>query len=95
MGSGVLWPALVVLWFVVLVPMVVTAVTLGGRSTWADAGGRCSGGGRSTPPFRRDRAVSIDRAALLTSVSCGSTSRRPRATLAGLVALTLLRWWAR
>ena len=50
MGSGVLLAALVVLWFVVLVPMVVTrgdAQT--GQRGWLTPVGRCSGVGRWTP----------------------------------------------
>jgi hypothetical protein len=93
MGSGVLLAALVVLWFVVLVPMVVTR----GDSSARGAGSADSG---RTLQRRRtaDRLVSaeteqvtVDRAALRTTgelrVDVHAVRRR---TLAGLVALTLL-----
>ncbi len=93
MGSGVLLAALVVLWFVVLVPMVVTR----GDSSAAGAGSADSG---RTLQRRRsvDRLVSaeteqvtIDRAALRTTgelrVDVHAVRRR---TLAGLVALAVL-----
>ncbi|WP_448611555.1 divisome protein SepX/GlpR [Geodermatophilus sp. URMC 60] len=93
MGSGVLLAALVVLWFVVLVPMVVTRGDSSAvRSTGADAG-RTLQRRRSVDPavFAETERVSIDRAALLTSgelrVDVHAVRRR---TLAGLVALTLL-----
>ncbi|ADB73649.1 hypothetical protein [Geodermatophilus obscurus] len=93
MGSGVLLAALVVLWFVVLVPMVVTRGDSSAvRSTGADAG-RTLQRRRAVDPavFAETERVSIDRAALLTSgelrVDVHAVRRR---TLAGLVALTLL-----
>ena len=50
MGSGVLLAALVVLWFVVLVPMVVTRGDAQADGwSWPTRGGRCSGGGPWTP----------------------------------------------
>jgi hypothetical protein len=93
MGSGVLLAALVVLWFVVLVPMVVTrgdSSAVG--STGADAG-RTLQRRRTVDPavFAETERVSIDRAALLTSgelrVDVHAVRRR---TLAGLVGLTLV-----
>ncbi|WP_100500265.1 divisome protein SepX/GlpR [Geodermatophilus chilensis] len=93
MGSGVLLAALVVLWFVVLVPMVVTrGDSSAAGSTGADAG-RTLQRRRTVDPavFAETERVSIDRAALLTSgelrVDVHAVRRR---TLAGLVALTLL-----
>jgi hypothetical protein len=93
MGSGVLLAALVVLWFVVLVPMVVTrGDSSAGRSTEAGAG-RTLQRRRTVDPavFAETERVSIDRAALVTSgelrVDVHAVRRR---TLAGLVALTLL-----
>ncbi|MDP9429183.1 MAG: hypothetical protein M3Q47_10070, partial [Actinomycetota bacterium] len=93
MGSGVLLAALVVLWFVVLVPMVVTrgdSSAVG--SPGADAG-RTLQRRRTVDPavFAETQRVSIDRAALLTSgelrVDVHAVRRR---TLAGLVGLTLV-----
>src|ERR687894_574718 len=93
MGSGVLLAALVVLWFVVLVPMVVTrgdASAVG--STGADAG-RMLQRRRTVDPavFAETERVAIDRAALLTSgelrVDVHAVRRR---TLAGLLGLTLV-----
>ena len=93
MGSGVLLAALVVLWFVVLVPMVVTRGDSSAvPSTGADAG-RTLQRRRTVDPavFAETERVSIDRAALLTSgelrVDVHAVRRR---TLAGLLALTLL-----
>ena len=93
MGSGVLLAALVVLWFVVLVPMVVTrgdARTTGAGS--ADSG-RTLQRRRAVDPVvhAETERVTIDRAALRTSgelkVDVHAVRRR---TLGGLVALTLL-----
>ncbi len=93
MGSGVLLAALVVLWFVVLVPMVVT------RGDAAPAGAGMSGAGRTLQRRRsvdpvvhaETERVDIDRAALRSSgelqVDVHAVRRR---TLAGLVGLTLL-----
>ena len=93
MGSGVLLAALVVLWFVVLVPMVVTrGDSSAERSTGADAG-RTLQRRRMVDPavFAETERVSVDRAALRTSgelrVDVHAVRRR---TLAGLLALTLL-----
>src|SRR4051794_8955285 len=93
MGSGVLLAALVVLWFVVLVPMVVTrGDSSAGRSTEAGVG-RTLQRRRTVDPavFAETERVSVDRAALVTSgelrVDVHAVRRR---TLAGLVALTLL-----
>jgi hypothetical protein len=93
MGSGVLLAALVVLWFVVLVPMVVTRGDSSAvPSTGADAG-RTLQRRRTVDPavFAETERVSIDRAALRTSgelrVDVHAVRRR---TLAGLLALTLL-----
>ena len=93
MGSGVLLAALVVLWFVVLVPMVVTR----GDSQTAQAGvadsGRTLQRRRMVDPavYAETERVSIDRAALLSSgelrVDVHAVRRR---VLAGLVALTVL-----
>jgi hypothetical protein len=93
MGSGVLLAALVVLWFVVLVPMVVTR----GDSRPVGAGSTDSGRTlqrrRSVDPVVHaptDR-VTIDRSALRTTgelkVDVHALRRR---TLAGLVALALV-----
>ncbi|HEV7872106.1 MAG TPA: hypothetical protein VGO95_12690 [Modestobacter sp.] len=93
MGSGVLLAALVVLWFVVLVPMVVTrgdSRTVGVGS--ADSG-RTLQRRRAVDPLvsAETEQVTIDRAALRTTgelkVDVHAVRRR---TLAGLVALTLL-----
>src|SRR5919107_1888185 len=93
MGSGVLLAALVVLWFVVLVPMVVTRGDASAvPSTGADSG-RTLQRRRTVDPavFAETERVSIDRAALLTSgelrVDVHAVRRR---TLAGLVGLTLV-----
>jgi hypothetical protein len=93
MGSGVLLAALVVLWFVVLVPMVVTRGDSSAvRSTGADAG-RTLQRRRTVDPavFAETERVSVDRTALRTSgelrIDVHAVRRR---VLAGLVALTLL-----
>jgi hypothetical protein len=93
MGSGVLLAALVVLWFVVLVPMVVTrgdAQT--GRLGLADSGRTLQRRRTVDPVVHADtERVSIDRDLLRTSgelqVDVHALRRR---TLAGLVALTAL-----
>jgi hypothetical protein len=93
MGSGVLLAALVVLWFVVLVPMVVTrgdSRTMGVGS--ADSG-RTLQRRRAVDPLvhAETEQVTIDRAALRTTgelkVDVHAVRRR---TLAGMVALALL-----
>src|SRR3954471_8597171 len=91
MGSGVLLAALVVLWFVVLVPMVVTrGGSQTGRAGLTDSG-RTLQRRRTVDPavYAETEKVSIDRGALLTSgelrVDVHAVRRR---TLAGLVGLT-------
>jgi hypothetical protein len=93
MGSGVLLAALVVLWFVVLVPMVVTrGDAQGGRAELASSG-RTLQRRRTVDPVVHapTERVSIDRDALRTSgelqVDVHALRRR---TLAGLAALALL-----
>jgi hypothetical protein len=93
MGSGVLLAALVVLWFVVLVPMVVTRGDVqGGRVELADSG-RTLKRRRTVDPVvhAATERVSIDRDALRTSgelqVDVHALRRR---TLGGLVALAAL-----
>jgi hypothetical protein len=93
MGSGVLLAALVVLWFVVLVPMVVTrgdAQT--GRAELADSGRTLQRRRTVDPVVHADtERVSVDRDLLRTSgelqVDVHALRRR---TLAGLVALAVL-----
>jgi hypothetical protein len=92
MGSGVLLAALVVLWFVVLVPMVVTRGDAdGGRSEAADAG-RTLQRRRSVDTVRHAETerVEIDREVLRTTgelkVDVHALRRR---ALGGLVLLTL------
>jgi hypothetical protein len=93
MGSGVLLAALVVLWFVVLVPMVVTRGDVqGGPVELADSG-RTLKRRRTVDPVvhAATERVSIDRDALRTSgelqVDVHAMRRR---TLAGIAALTVL-----
>jgi hypothetical protein len=93
MGSGVLLAALVVLWFVVLVPMVVTrGDTQGGRAELADSG-RTLQRRRTVDPVDHPDTdkVSVDRDLLRTSgelqVDVHALRRR---TLGGLVALAAL-----
>jgi hypothetical protein len=93
MGSGVLLAALVVLWFVVLVPMVVTrGDSQGGRVELASSG-RTLQRRRTVDPVVHapTERVSIDRDALRTSgelqVDVHALRRR---TLAGLIALAVL-----
>ncbi len=93
MGSGVLLAALVVLWFVVLVPMVVTrGDAQDGRTVRADSG-RTLQRRRATGPVghAETERVAIDREALLTSgelkVDVHALRRR---TLGGLVALAVV-----
>ena len=99
MGSGVLLAALVVLWFVVLVPMVVTrGDAQDGRAELADSG-RTLQRRRTVDPVvhAETERVSVDRDLLRTSgelqVDVHALRRR---TLGGLVALAALsRWSAR
>jgi hypothetical protein len=93
MGSGVLLAALVVLWFVVLVPMVVTrGDAQGGRAELADSG-RTLKRRRTVDPVvhAETERVSVDRDLLRTSgelqVDVHALRRR---TLGGLVALAAL-----
>lgn len=93
MGSGVLLAALVVLWFVVLVPMVVTRGDAHTSGAGSAASGRTLQRRRAVDPLvsAETEQVTIDRAALRTSgelrVDVHAVRRR---TLAGLVALALL-----
>jgi hypothetical protein len=93
MGSGVLLAALVVLWFVVLVPMVVTrGDTQGGRAELADSGRTLQRRRTVDPVVHADtERVSVDRDLLRTSgelqVDVHALRRR---TLGGLVALAVL-----
>lgn len=92
MGSGVLLAALVVLWFVVLVPMVVTRGDAHASSGAVDSG-RTLQRRRPVDPVvhAETERVTIDRAALVSSgelkVDVHAVRRR---TLAGLVALAVL-----
>ncbi|PZA19940.1 divisome protein SepX/GlpR, partial [Modestobacter versicolor] len=92
MGSGVLLAALVVLWFVVLVPMVVTRGDAHATAGAADSG-RTLQRRRPVDPVvhAETERVTIDRAALVSSgelrVDVHAVRRR---TLAGLVALAVL-----
>jgi hypothetical protein len=92
MGSGVLLAALVVLWFVVLVPMVVTRGDAHASAGAADSG-RTLQRRRPVDPVvhAETERVTIDRATLLSSgelrVDVHAVRRR---TLAGLVALAVL-----
>ena len=92
MGSGVLLAALVVLWFVVLVPMVVTRGDSHAGTGAADSG-RTLQRRRPVDPVvhAETERVTIDRAALMSSgelrVDVHAVRRR---TLAGLVALAVL-----
>jgi hypothetical protein len=93
MGSGVLLAALVVLWFVVLVPMVVTrGDAQSGQVGLADSGRTLQRRRTVDPVVHADtERVSIDRDLLRTSgelqVDVHALRRR---TLAGLVALAVL-----
>lgn len=93
MGSGVLLAALVVLWFVVLVPMVVTRGDSGTVGVGSADSGRTLQRRRTVDRLvsAETEQVTIDRAALRTTgelrVDVHAVRRR---TLAGLVALTLL-----
>ena len=93
MGSGVRLAALVVLWFVVLVPMVVTrGDTQGGRAELADSGRTLQRRRTVDPVVHADtERVSVDRDLLRTSgelqVDVHALRRR---TLGGLMALAAL-----
>src|SRR3954451_7461918 len=95
MGSGVLLAALVVLWFVVLVPMVVTrGDAQDGRAELTDSG-RTLQRRRTVDPVvhAATERVSIDRDALRTSgelqVDVHALRRRTLGGLAALAVLTL------
>src|SRR5919107_1091292 len=95
MGSGVLLAALVVLWFVVLVPMVVTrGDTQGGRVEAADAGRTLQRRRAGVPVAAATERVSIDREALIDSgelqVDVHALRRRTLAGLVGLAGVALL-----
>jgi hypothetical protein len=93
MGSGVLLAALVVLWFVVLVPMVVTRGDAQGAQVGLADSGRTLQRRRTVDPVvhAETERVAIDRDQLRTSgelqVDVHALRRR---TLGGLVALTAL-----
>src|SRR5215203_3037299 len=92
MGSGVLLAALVVLWFVVLVPMVVTRGDERTRPVASDAGRTLQRRRVVDPVVHADtERVAIDRGVLLESgelrVDVHAVRRR---TLAGLVALAVI-----
>jgi hypothetical protein len=93
MGSGVLLAALVVLWFVVLVPMVVTRGDAQGRQVGLADSGRTLQRRRTVDPVVHadTERVQIDRDLLRTSgelqVDVHALRRR---TLAGLAALAAL-----
>jgi hypothetical protein len=96
MGSGVLLAALVVLWFVVLVPMVVTRGDAhGGRAEMAHSG-RTLQRRRTVDPVvhAATERVAIDRGALRTSgelhVDVHALRRRVLGGLAALAVLSLL-----
>jgi len=95
MGSGVLLAALVVLWFVVLVPMVVTRGDGHGRAGAADSG-RTLQRRRPVDPVvhAETERVTIDRALLRSSgelqVDVHAVRRRTLAGLVGLAVLTLV-----
>ena len=92
MGSGVLLAALVVLWFVVLVPMVVTRGDTHTGNGAANSG-RTLQRRRPVDPVvhAETERVSIDRAQLRSSGELQvDVHARRRRTLAGLVALAVL-----
>jgi hypothetical protein len=96
MGSGVLLAALVVLWFVVLVPMVVTRGDAeGGRTELAHSGRTLQRRRTVDPVVHADtERVSIDRDVLRTTgelqVDVHALRRRTLGGLAALAALTLV-----
>jgi hypothetical protein len=96
MGSGVLLAALVVLWFVVLVPMVVTrGDAQGGQVGLADSGRTLQRRRAVDPVVHADtERVSIDRDLLRTSgelqVDVHALRRRTLAGMAALAALALV-----
>ena len=96
MGSGVLLAALVVLWFVVLVPMVVTrGDTQGGRAELADSGRTLQRRRTVDPVVHADtEKVAVDRDLLRTSgelqVDVHALRRRTLGGLAALAALSVV-----
>ena len=96
MGSGVLLAALVVLWFVVLVPMVVTrGDTQGGRAELADSGRTLQRRRTVDPVVHADtEKVSVDRDLLRTSgelqVDVHALRRRTLGVLVALAALAFV-----
>ena len=96
MGSGVLLTALVVLWFVVLVPMVVTRGYAQGVQTGLADSGRTLQRRRTVDPVVHadTERVAIDRDLLRTSgelqVDVHALRRRTLAGLAALAALALV-----
>jgi len=96
MGSGVLLAALVVLWFVVLVPMVVTRGDAQGRQVGLADSGRTLQRRRTVDPVVHadTERVQIDRDLLRTSgelqVDVHALRRRTLAGLAALGALTVV-----
>jgi hypothetical protein len=96
MGSGVLLAALVVLWFVVLVPMVVTRGDAQGRQVGLADSGRTLQRRRAVDPVvhAATERVAIDRDLLRTSgelqVDVHALRRRTLAGMAALAALALV-----
>ena len=93
MGSGVLLAALVVLWFVVLVPMVVTrGDSQTGRGELTSTGRTLQRRHKATPVTSVDtERVAVDREALRTSGELKvDVHKLRRRTLGGLVVLALL-----
>src|SRR3954470_1062345 len=93
MGSGALLAALVVLWFVVLVPMVVTRGDSHSAKDELTSTGRTLKRRRTATPVGSvdTERVTVDREALLTSGELKvDVHKLRRRTLGGLVALTVL-----
>src|SRR3954469_10055105 len=93
MGSGALLAALVVLWFVVLVPMVVTRGDSHSAQGELTSTGRTLQRRRTTAPVGSvdTERVVVDRDALLTSGELKvDVHKLRRRTLGALVALTVL-----
>jgi hypothetical protein len=95
MGSGVLLAALVVLWFVVLVPMVVTRGDAHASAGAADSGRTLQRRRPLDPVVHAEtERVTIDRAALVSSgelkVDVHAVRRRTLAGLGGLAVLALV-----
>src|SRR3954466_4126236 len=93
MGSGALLAALVVLWFVVLVPMVVTRGDSHSAKDELTSTGRTLQRRRTATPVGSvdTERVAVDRDALRTSGELkGDVHKLRRRTLAGLVTLAFL-----